>query len=131
MCVDTTTEIYTDRIKRRERPFRAYKVLRSPTCRGPVFKRGTYGPGKCESKTRYTYYEYKGGRCYGLHICRSKRAARYWLGNKRLRLIPVTIHPEDVIAADRNEIAVRCLYISKRDWVVAGMPNRKERLRVI
>lgn len=125
------------KLRRRTKPIRAWKVLQESGLNVYTgYGRAKYGPGQVKAKgvTRTTLYH--ASRPRGLHVYRTKRAARCMVYGSRV-VVPVYINPCDLIAAEppsncRCSQLVACgLTIRPEDWAAAGLPKRATRRRYV
>lgn len=117
---------------RKSRVIKVWKILTKRGCSemfNPRTARGgvKYGPGWNDAEQVIPGVRSIGPlpkRCkydrdtpVGIHAYRSKRD---WD-----TLIPCYVKPEEVLAADVNQLAARRVYFRRKDWEAAGFPMRK------
>ncbi len=137
MCA-TNDPATLQRLRRRKKPIRAWKVLlRSGRNFVVPGIRAQYGPGqvKAKSVTRVTLYDSSMPR--GLHVYSTKRVAQWWAVHGCI-VVPVHVNSEDLIAAELPDDGVYCsqlvacrLTIRPEDWAAAGLPKRATRRRYV
>jgi hypothetical protein len=67
-------------------------------------------------------------------VFRTKRRAQRFVNVSRFnprKMVKVWVDPEDVVAADPNQIAVKRLRIYGEDWTDAELPPDAIRLRMV
>jgi len=135
MCVDTKTRPLKQKLLGEK--ILGYKVTKR-NGRPPIFMKGcSYGPGiSLATQNDGTIVDPSFGRNEyillrnGIHVFRTLKDAKNWRGFGE-KIIKVVYSEEDIIAYDDEEVALRKIEITEKQWKAANMPHRVVRKRKV